>query len=175
MPCSSTIWRSSTKWYTVNSIWKHSVFAYTKRERYYISILCFEIARQFRLSTVIGHLARHFKKDPIETVAFSFGISENTVFQMQLTVTPHTCDSWGIDFSLVRYLRSSDSQMAGSTLLIFRNIAMSKLLIWASQYFLFLKIRETHHRCHALEELKSNAWHLWMSQWNWHGKYSTIS
>jgi hypothetical protein len=67
----------------VNYIWKHSVFAYPKRERNYNSRLCFEIARQFRLSTELcwqGDLARHFKTEPIETVVFSFGIGENTVF-----------------------------------------------------------------------------------------------
>jgi hypothetical protein len=81
---SSLIWRSSTKWYTVNSIWKHSVLAYPKRERYYISRLCFEIARKFSLSTELYwqcDLARHFKTELNETVAFSCGISENTVFK----------------------------------------------------------------------------------------------
>jgi hypothetical protein len=45
--------------------------------------LCFEIARQYRLSTELYwqcDLASHFKTEPIETVSFSFGISENTVF-----------------------------------------------------------------------------------------------
>jgi hypothetical protein len=62
---------------------KHSVFAYPKREQYYNSRLCFEIARQFWLSTELcwqWDLARHFKTEPIKTVVFSFGISENIVF-----------------------------------------------------------------------------------------------
>jgi hypothetical protein len=40
------IWRSSSKWYTVNSIWKHSVFAYPKRERYCFNRFCFKMAHQ---------------------------------------------------------------------------------------------------------------------------------
>jgi hypothetical protein len=95
------LWRSSTKWYTVNTIWKHSVFAYPKRERYYISRLCFEIARQFRLSTELYwqcDLARHFKTEPIETVVFSFGISEkHCVFKGYWQCTYHLVDERGIN------------------------------------------------------------------------------
>jgi hypothetical protein len=65
--------------YTLSIAFENSVFTYPKRERYYISSLCFEIARQFNLSIEFD-LALHFKTEPIETVAFSFGISENTVF-----------------------------------------------------------------------------------------------
>jgi hypothetical protein len=37
---------------------------------------------QKNVIVVVGwcHLARHFKTEPNETVAFSFGISKNTVF-----------------------------------------------------------------------------------------------
>jgi hypothetical protein len=68
----------------IHCIRKHSVFAYPKREGYYISRLCFEIARQFRLSTELYwscDLACNFTTEPIETVMFSFGISENPVFK----------------------------------------------------------------------------------------------
>jgi hypothetical protein len=75
------LWRSSTKWYTVNSIWiDYSVFAYPKRERYRFS---FEMARQITLSIELNwqpELVRYFKTEATDIVVFSFGISETIVF-----------------------------------------------------------------------------------------------
>jgi hypothetical protein len=60
------------------------VFSLIPKEKGTITVGSYiEIARQFWLSTELCgqcDLARHFKTEPIETVVFSFGISENTVF-----------------------------------------------------------------------------------------------
>jgi hypothetical protein len=60
---------------------ENTVF-YPKTVRFSISRLCLEIACQFRLSTELFwycDLARSFKTEPLETVSFSFGITENTI------------------------------------------------------------------------------------------------
>jgi hypothetical protein len=111
----SLLWRSCSKWYTVNSIWKHVVFAYPKRERYCFNRFCFEIALQITLSIELSwlpELARYFKKESTDIVAFSFGISENTVFSNAISVsfgrwTVESVETWILKYKQSWYVQCS--------------------------------------------------------------------